>query len=488
MNPISIIKNADWVVGWNEEKQQHEYLQNADVVFEGNEILYVGHNFKGKPDRQIDGKGLCVMPGLINLHSHTFGMIMEKGFVEDCESGRAGELDWYTDIKAFTPEPQYWPTCMEYSFAELLKSGVTTIAEACLPMPDLFQVAERSGMRVYFAPMYTSTKDNVMWERDGDSYNIHYPWAEDEGLDGLQQITSLLDSLTNNNQHKLIKPMMMPAQLETTTPALLQASLAAARERGTPMQIHAAYNIHEFQEITRRHGTTPIKFMRDIGILESDVIIAHGIMLDHHQECCEWGTRDDLEVLAESGASVIHCPTYYARHFGKTLESFGSYRDAGVNLALGTDTYPHNMLEEMRLAVMCGRLISHRTDNVATADIFNAATVNAAKALNRADLGRLVAGAKADLVVVDLKHPAMQPMRDPVRSLIYAAAERAIRDVYVDGVKVVDNGEVLTMNYSGCSEQLNEILHRIEETVPQRDTGQRAIEEISPLTFSKVVH
>lgn len=58
-------------------------------------------------------------------------------------------------------------------------------------------------------------------------------------------------------------------------------------------------------------------------------------MLDHHHECIEWGIRDDLEILAESGASIVHCPTYYARYFGRTLEDFGRYRDAGVNIGIG---------------------------------------------------------------------------------------------------------------------------------------------------------
>ena len=256
---------------------------------------------------------------------------------------------------------------------------------------------------------------------------------------------------------------------------------------GTPMQLHGAYCAHEFQEITRRHGTTPIKYMRDIGVLASDVLIAHSIMLDHHSQCREWGTRDDLEILAESGASIVHSPTYFARFFARNLEDLGTYREAGVNVTMGTDAYPHNMLEEMRLAVLCGRVVSGRTECVTTADIFDAATINGAKALNRTDIGRLSPGAKADIVLVDLKHPTMQPVRDPIRSLIYAAAERAVRDVYVNGVKVVDQGEVVTLDYHGTAEQLEGILQSVEEMAPQADWQQRGSEEIVPLTLSRAL-
>ena len=484
MAKTTMIKNADWVVGWNEARQQHEYLQNADVVFKGDEITYVGSHYQGEADEQVSGEGLCVMPGLIDLHAHTFGLGMEKGYVEDAPSGRQGELDWYANIKVIGAAPDDWPTCMEFALSELLKSGVTTVAESCVPFPDLFTVADRSGMRVYFAPMFTSTENDAMWER-GPGGSLEYPWAEDGGLSGMQSTIGLLNQLTDNNTHELVKGMVMPAQLETTTPELLQASLEAARKMGTPMQVHGAYSIHEFQEITRRHGTTPIKYMHDIGVLEPDVILAHAIMLDHHSAAREWGTRDDLEILAESGTSIVHCPTYYARRFGSTLEDFGSYREAGVNIGIGTDTYPHNLLEEMRLAVMCGRVISGRTDNITTADIFNAVTSNAAKALHRNDLGRLSPGAKADIVLVDTKHPTMQPVRDPIRSLIFAAAERAVKDVYVNGVKVVDNGEVVTLDYHGTGAQIDGILQNIEEMVPQVDSQQRTTEEIVPLTFDR---
>jgi 5-methylthioadenosine/S-adenosylhomocysteine deaminase len=351
-----VITNANWVVGWNEDSQQHEYLQDTDVVFKAGEITYVGSNYDGDIDQEIEGSGLCVMPGLIDLHAHTYFTGMEKGFVEDAVSGRAGELDLYANIKSLFPAPDFWPACMEFGLAALLKSGVTTVAESCAPYPDLFHVADRSGMRVYFAPMFTSTKNDAWWDRVGSE--VHYPWAEDGGQASMHNTLALLDELTDNNTHPLIKSMVMPAQLETVMPELLRASLDAARERGTPMQIHAVYNIHEFQEITKRHGTTPIKFMRDAGVLEEDVIIAHCIMLDHHQECAEWGTRDDLEILAESGASV-------------------------------------------------------------------------------------------------------------------------------DGIKVVDRGEVLTLDYQGGSKKLQEALNSVEESAPQMDVKQRSSEEIVPLTFSR---
>ncbi len=91
--------------------------------------------------------------------------------------------------------------------------------------------------------------------------------------------------------------------------------------------------------------------------------------------------------------------------------------------------------------------------DVRTADVFAAATLGGAKALGRTDIGRLAPGAKADIVIVDVTHPAMRPVRDPVRSLVYAAAERAVKTVIVDGRTVVEDGRVLTMDHEkACAE------------------------------------
>ena len=118
----------------------------------------------------------------------------------------------------------------------------------------------------------------------------------------------------------------------------------------------------------------------------------------------------------------------------------------GINMGIGTDTYPHNFLEEMRKAATVARTIAETVDDLNTSDIFNAATIGGAKALRRDDIGKLAVGARADLVCVDLTEPSMMPVREPIRSLIYASADRGIRDVFVDGQQVVTDGEVTTVD------------------------------------------
>jgi cytosine/adenosine deaminase-related metal-dependent hydrolase len=165
------------------------------------------------------------------------------------------------------------------------------------------------------------------------------------------------------------------------------------------------------------------------------------------------------------------------------MQSFGRYVAAGVNMGLGTDTYPHNMLEEMRAVAIGSRMMAQDVWDLRTADVFNAATLGGAQALGRSDIGRLSPGAKADIVLVDVEHPNMRPVRDPVRSLVYAAADRAVRTVVIDGRTVVEDGRVLTMDHEKACADLEAAQRRAEAQVAGLDWAKRSHMAISPLMF-----
>ena len=155
----------------------------------------------------------------------------------------------------------------------------------------------------------------------------------------------------------------------------------------------------------------------------------------------------------------------------------------GINLGIGTDTYPHNFLEEMRSVGNFARVAMETVDDLETRDVFEAATVGGAKALGRDDIGRLAPGCKADFVSVDVKDPSMMPLREPLRSLIFVAADRAVRDVYVDGEQVVADGKVLNIDLQAASEALEAAQQRSMAQVPDRDWAGRSAEELAPMVL-----
>ncbi|MEA2813896.1 MAG: 5-methylthioadenosine/S-adenosylhomocysteine deaminase, partial [Rhodospirillaceae bacterium] len=186
--------------------------------------------------------------------------------------------------------------------------------------------------------------------------------------------------------------------------------------------------------------------------------------------------------LRDSGASVAHCPTVFARR-GMVLNSIGRYMNAGITVGIGTDTFPHNMVDEIRLACYVARVFTSNYKMGTTRHAFEAATVGGAKILRRPDLGRLAPGSKADFSLVDMSHPYMQPAHEPVRSLIYSASERAIRHVYVDGTQVVKDGKALTVDVEAATAGLIEGQRKRLATVSQRDWAGRTADQLAPPVY-----
>ncbi len=475
MTATTCIRNADWVIGWDAEAESHQYLQGADVVFAGDAITFVGKGYDGAADTEIDGAGRCVMPGLIDIHNHTSTMPVFKGIREELGNPKFYMSALYDGWNLFAPEPEDKAWNARFAYCELLLSGVTTAVDMCDPFPGWLEAMADSGLRGYLSPFYASAR----WYSD-NGYQLKYDWAEDGGKAAFDRAFAAMDEARGHNSGRL-SAMVTPGTIDTCTPELMQDSLAAAEERDLPYQLHAGESAMEFLEMTRRHGKSQIQWLHELGILGPRTTIGHGIFLDHHS-WMHWSGRDDIRLLAESGTSVAHCPTVFSR-YGITLENFGAYIDAGINLGIGTDCHPHNMIEEMRHAAVMGRVAAEDMYAFKTADVFHAATIGGAKALLREDIGRLAPGAKADIVLVDVTDPSMRPVYDPVRCLIYTAADRAVRNVYVDGIQVVDDHRVVGLDFDEAADHVSDTQRRILDKVPSRDHQGRRADELSPLTF-----
>jgi 5-methylthioadenosine/S-adenosylhomocysteine deaminase len=471
--PITVIRNCAWIVAHDEATGGHVYLKGGDVAFKGTKLIHVGGSYAGPANTVIDGSQRLVMPGLVNIHSHPSSEAMTKGWNDELGSAKLYGSSLYEFMPLFRCDAAGIPACATVTYSELLLSGVTTLVDMSVAWEGWLDHFAASGLRGVLAPMYRSAR---WFTRNG--HVTEYEWDAKAGEAAMKQAMALLDAAAKHPS-KRMGGMVSPSQIDTCTPELIKASFAEAKRRKLPFQIHAAQSVVEFHEMTRRHGLTPVEWLASLDVLSPRSIIGHGIFLDHHTSS-HWPRTDDLGTLVSTGTTVAHCPIVFQRR-GIAMQSFGSYVAAGVNMGIGTDTYPHNMLEEMRAVAIGSRMMAEDVWDVRTADVFNAATLGGARALGRTDIGRLAPGAKADIVLVDLTHRNMRPVRDPVRSLIYAAADRAVTTVIVDGKTVVDGGQVLTMDHEKAAAELEAAQRRAEPLVKGLDWAKRDHATISPL-------
>src|SRR3954454_3600757 len=371
----TVIRGADMVVAW--DGQQHVYMPDADVAFTGGAITFVGRNYPGAADEVIAGAGLMVMPGLVNIHSHPSSEPMNKGLLDEIGSPGLYNSSLYEFMPIFRADAEAVPHCVRVALSELLLSGVTTVADLSMAHPGWLDLLAESGMRVCIAPMFKSAR---WYTKNG--HVVEYAWDEAAGEKAMVEALSLIERARQHPSGRLFG-MVAPAQIDTCSEGLLRDSFVEAEAQGLSWQIHAAQSVSEFHEITRRHGHTPIGWLHHLGLLSERSIIGHGIFLDDHPST-PWHTRRDLALLAETGTTVAHCPTVFARR-GITLKDFGRYKRAGVNMGVGTDTYPHNMLDEMRLVAYLARTQAGTPRTLSTTDVFDAATIGGARALGRED-------------------------------------------------------------------------------------------------------
>ena len=472
---ITVIRNAAWVVAWDENTARHVYRRDADVAFSADGILHVGSRYESHVHREIAGSSMMVMPGLVNIHCHSGDEPIAKGLFEDVGTAALWGNALYEYSALIDSDADAKAACQTIMLGDLMRSGVATHLDIASPHPRWLSLAAESGMRSYLAPGFRQASWRVI-----DSHRLDFDWNTLQGRERYAEALAFVDHARAHPSGR-IDGVVAPSQIETCAEDLIQEAAAEARSRGMRITIHAAQTMAEHEELLRRTGETAPAMLERLGILGPDLILGHCIFLDHHSWTRQ-RSRDDLDRLARTGTSVAHCPVTFARS-GMTLESLGAYRRAGVNVGLGTDSYPFNMLEEMREAMICSRIAGRSVFDLDTAGLFSAATTCGAKALGRDDLGRLSPGAKADLVLVDLNHPAMQPVHDPLRNLVHCAAERAVRDVYVDGKAILKDRHIVNLDYDGAVRELQDAQRRACRRAEKDDPQGRSFAALAPFSL-----
>jgi 5-methylthioadenosine/S-adenosylhomocysteine deaminase len=168
---------------------------------------------------------------------------------------------------------------------------------------------------------------------------------------------------------------------------------------------------------------------------------------------------------------------------GVALESFSRYINSGINMGIGTDTFPPNIIEEMRLASLINKIIDGKKDTGTIKDVYNAATVGGAKALGRHDLGKLEIGCLADISIFNLQGLETGAIDDPMRTLLTAGTGRECDIVIVDGKMLVQNGKLIGIDEEDLMNKAQGSWIKYKNGVSAWDIKKRTVDLVVPQIF-----
>jgi cytosine/adenosine deaminase-related metal-dependent hydrolase len=476
---LTTIIEGGTVVGF--DGVEHVIIRDGVVVFDEGKILHVGKGYSGRVDERVDACGRLVTPGFINTHGHSQTPLSPHHLTVDVNldayyqhagigmhiplRGRSRELADKGD----------WAKVARLSLVKRLLSGTTTFIEVGGGNEELVRLTDEMGMRGYISPGYKSAS----WVFDEEG-RFGYDWDEEAGRRGLDRAVDFIEAHDDSCGGR-VRGMLFPGQVDTCSPELFRETRRKAEELGVGIQTHVGQRLIEFQEIVRRHLKTPVGFLHSVGILGPDFIAGHCIFASGHSQT-GWPGDGDQRLLTETGSSVAYCPVVFTRN-AVAMESFGRNIRHGVNMTIGTDNFPQDIVNEMRWASMLSKVVDFDRTSASSAEVFNAVTVNAAKALRRSDIGRLQEGARADIAVIDLKTTRVAPVYDPIKSLVNASTSDNVEKVYCDGRLLVDEGRVLGVDEESLVSDVQKIADRDWARVHEWDYAGRRLEEFAPLSF-----
>jgi cytosine/adenosine deaminase-related metal-dependent hydrolase len=289
-----------------------------------------------------------------------------------------------------------------------------------------------------------------------------YYHDSDAGLNGLDDAIAFCNRHEGTHENR-IKTMLFPYKFDSCSTELLKETRVKANELGVPIHMHTSQYPEEYYESLRRYGKTPIHHLYDIGFLAPKTILTHLLFTSLNPLSQTPGlslmNMRDINMLAEKKVTLGHTPLIWARA-GFGIYSYAKFRDAGVNISIGTDAFPMDMIMEMRCAVTMAKLLEASRTAVTARDVFNSATLGGARALGRNDIGRLSVGSKADIILVNLSgfHTAL--VDDPIKSMVYFGNQNDVDTVIIDGHTIVEKGQVPNINLDELAIEANNVNQR----------------------------
>ena len=416
--------------------ERYSEYETGFIAIDKDKIVDVGAMIEGRnrysADRIIDGRGYFAIPGLVNTHTHS-AMVLFRGYANDLPLWEwLSENIWPLEDK-LVAEDIYWLSLL--GMAEMIRSGTTTFSDMYMFMEETARAVEMVGMRAVLARGLQGPDENsairlrenrVLWER----------WHGGAG--------------------DRIKVMVGPHAIYTCSTDYLRECIELAYELDTGIHIHISETKKEVKDCLDEHGKTPIAYLDELDLFKLPTLAAHCIHLED----------SDMDILAERGVSIAHCP-YSNLKLASGFMPAAKLVKRGINISLGTDGASSNnnlsLIKEMQLAAVLGKAVAEDAAVLPASEILRMATINGARALGWEDIGSIEVGKKADIVLIDNERPHYKPQNDPTALLAYSGHSSDVDTVIVDGNILMEAGELQNIDLERVYFQVDKVKRRIME-------------------------
>ncbi|MFE9243988.1 chlorohydrolase family protein [Nocardiopsis sp. NPDC006938] len=464
----------------------HVWLENGYVAHSDGVVTEVGTGTPASTAPVLDLGETVLTPGLIDLDAlvDIDHLILDAHHSTEHARSLVGSVEHWRDRPADVLTPRQRDTLRRFGLAQLALHGITTYMpiaseihlewnESADELRRLADLTREWGLRGYLGPSYRSAVGAL--DDDGRTF-VERPERGEAGLDAALEFA---DELAENDDD-LVRPVLLPCRIETLTPELMERTAREAARRGLLVRLHSLQQPWEREVVLQRHGVTPLDLIERTGLLNDRLLIPHALWTDRNSQLTGPGGVD-LARLAGAGVSVVHCPLTIFR-YGDVLETFNDFLEAGVTMALGTDSFPPDLVRGMDVGLHASRLL-HGHGSVSLGDYMEAATTGGAAALKRPDLGRLEVGASADLSAFSLDDFRDGVVEDPLRTLVLNGTARNATHTFVAGRPVVTDGALPGVDLVELRKRAQEVFEELRRGYSERDGLHRPVEALFPPSF-----
>lgn len=411
-----------------------DIIRNGAIAVRGSTIVDVGKasdlRARYTATRTIGGDRFVVTPGMVNTHIHITGEPLTRGYVPDDTPFVENVFEWLCPLYSLFDATEE-RTSGQLAAVEMLRSGTTCFLEAGTirfldeVIDGLVEVGIRGrvGRWVWDLPpepsVYRQSTDAAITHLE------HQLSAHKSHADGRIAAWSTLVGHT------------------TASDPLWKAAKALADEHGVGLSFHMSPAMLDPDGFIAEFGQRPMVHLAEIGVLGSNVAITHAVRVDDAE----------VELLAQSGTSVAHCPTTALKvSYGITqVGKFPEMVQRGVNVSIGTDgNNASNYSDLMRATYLVAGLFKDaRIDPqmFPAEKAYEMATLGGARTMLLQDeIAALTPGRKADIVLHDTDRPEWRPLLNVINQLVWSADGRGVHTVLVDGKVVVEDGHCTTID------------------------------------------